>query len=528
MSAASGLRASVVVPTHDRLAGLRDLLRCLDAQTVTADRFEVIVVDDGSSSDVREAVRPEDYGFDLRLERQSNQGAAAARQTGANHALGELLVFVDDDMQVPPEFLAAHLARHAQHDRLVVLGHVRGPDDMRELPLLERYRLGYGDRLTSDVDSGRTRLNGGHVYTGNLSLRKDLLAEVGGFDPDLLLIGDVELGIRLEKANATFALAPEAWSLHGRDGRSTDAWLARFIDDGVHWTKVGRKHPDAREANPWHFVELVNPLSRPLLALGAVAPSATGILSRGVFASARGADRLGAERVAYAAATALYGLQMFRGVGLATGGGRATVAEYREYRRAFRRTRPDERFRRLTSAIDEDYRALVATRIRHDPDLPVPRSPGAAFVTNTGFQLVVAYRVLRYLRERELLTATRVAARTIRHLYGSDIHWDAELAPGLVVVHGFGMAISRAARTGPGCILSQNVTLGDGRDSKSGAVGAPTLEADVSVGAGSTLIGPIVIGARSKVMPGCTVYESVPPNTVVESPPVTMRPRRSS
>ena len=51
-------------------------------------------------------------------------------------------------------------------------------------------------------------------------------------------------------------------------------------------------------------------------------------------------------------------------------------------------------------------------------------------------------------------------SRSIRHAFASDIHWDAELEPGIVIVHGFGLAISYAAKVRAGCILFQNVTLG--------------------------------------------------------------------
>jgi serine O-acetyltransferase len=121
--------------------------------------------------------------------------------------------------------------------------------------------------------------------------------------------------------------------------------------------------------------------------------------------------------------------------------------------------------------------------------------------------------------------ATRILARCLRHLYGSDIHWDADLAPGLVVVHGFGIAISHAARTGRGCIISQGVTLGDGRDPTTGDTGAPELGEDVVVGPGSALIGPIVIGAGSKIAANCTVSESVPPRTIVDAPPISIHAR---
>jgi serine O-acetyltransferase len=94
-----------------------------------------------------------------------------------------------------------------------------------------------------------------------------------------------------------------------------------------------------------------------------------------------------------------------------------------------------------------------------------------------------------------------------------------------MVVHGFGLAVSYAARTAHGCVLSQNVTLGVGHDAATGASGGPDLRQDVVVGPGATLIGPIVIGGGSKIMAGCVVHQSVPARTIVEAPAPTLRPR---
>jgi serine O-acetyltransferase len=94
-----------------------------------------------------------------------------------------------------------------------------------------------------------------------------------------------------------------------------------------------------------------------------------------------------------------------------------------------------------------------------------------------------------------------------------------------MIVHGMGLAISHAARVARGCILFQNVTLGMGIDPTTRRTGAPTLERNVHVGPGATLIGPITIGEGSKVMAGAVVTRSVPPGSVVETPPPEVRPR---
>ncbi len=153
-------------------------------------------------------------------------------------------------------------------------------------------------------------------------------------------------------------------------------------------------------------------------------------------------------------------------------------------------------------------------------------SIGREAVEKIGFQVVVAYRLMRLFVDLDANLAARVASRAIRHLYGSDIHWDARLAPGVSIVHGMGMAISNAASVGRGALLFQHCTLGEGRHPDTHEVGAPTLEEHVVVGAGATILGPVTIGARTKIMPGCVVLRSVPADSIVESPPAVARARR--
>jgi serine O-acetyltransferase len=154
-------------------------------------------------------------------------------------------------------------------------------------------------------------------------------------------------------------------------------------------------------------------------------------------------------------------------------------------------------------------------------------SLGRDLVSRVGFQMLAAYRLMRFCVEAKIPLAPRVASRLIRHVYGPDIHWEAEIDPGVVIVHGMGMAISRSARVRRGAILFQHVTLGVGTHPMSHEVGAPIVEEEVHVGAGSTLVGPIAVGARSKITGNCFVRTSVPPDSLVEAAPPTVSARRS-
>jgi serine O-acetyltransferase len=181
----------------------------------------------------------------------------------------------------------------------------------------------------------------------------------------------------------------------------------------------------------------------------------------------------------------------------------------------------------MVAAVREDH----AMMHHYDSKYSADRGDGGAtlardLVTRVGFQMLAACRVMQFCVEARIPLAPKVAARLIRHVYGSDIHWEARLEPGIVVVHGMGLAVSRAARVERGAILFQNVTLGMGIDPGSREVGAPRVERDVHVGAGSTLVGPITIGARSKVTANCFLRASVPPDSIVEAPPPSVVARQ--
>jgi serine O-acetyltransferase len=182
-------------------------------------------------------------------------------------------------------------------------------------------------------------------------------------------------------------------------------------------------------------------------------------------------------------------------------------------------------WRSMVEAVRDDHAMLHHYDTKYAADRRGPSSIPSDLSTRVGFQMLAAYRVMRFCVEAQIPLAPKVASRLIRHLYGSDIHWEARLDPGVVIVHGMGLAVSAAARVRRGAILFQNVTLGMGTDPVNRTTGAPEIEPDVHVGAGSTLIGPITVGARSKVTANCFLRASVPPDSLVEAPPVAVSPR---
>lgn len=121
---------SVIVPTFNRKKSLLRGLDSLCRQTYPAERFEVIVVDDGGSDETSKAVRENQYPFELRYLRQSNQGATVARNHGAEHSRGACLVFMDDDIVLAAGTIETLIDALNHHQQAVVLGALRLPSEL--------------------------------------------------------------------------------------------------------------------------------------------------------------------------------------------------------------------------------------------------------------------------------------------------------------------------------------------------------------------------------------------------------------
>ncbi len=182
-------------------------------------------------------------------------------------------------------------------------------------------------------------------------------------------------------------------------------------------------------------------------------------------------------------------------------------------------------FAGLVEAIREDFYSYEKYGAKYHRDHVAQPRIASALVTKIGLQMSTGIRLMQALDAARVPGVPQAISRLIRHLYSAEVHWKAKISPGVSIVHGNGLVISRDATVGPGCILFHNVTLGRGIDPNTRAVGAPTLGANVHVGPGATLIGPIRIGDGSKIMAGAVVTESIPANSLVRSIPITVASR---
>lgn len=304
---------SVVLAAYNRPDALRLLLQDLSLQQLAPERFEVVVVDDGSRHPVQEALGELHTPYALKLVRQNNAGAAAARDRGVRLARAPIVVITDDDMRVGKDFLRRHLEAHAK-GATVVLGHIASSDNLAKMPVFERFHAAQLERFVRGVREGRILVHGVHACTGNLSFRREDYIALGGFDAALKRSEDRELGVRLEKSGATLAFAADAITRHESDHTDLSVWLRRCFNYGVYDRKIAAKHPDVEMADPWRFFFLVSPVSRPLLLAAVALP---GPMQHATTFAVRAAEKLdahGQQRLAVAATTLAYGLEYFRGM----------------------------------------------------------------------------------------------------------------------------------------------------------------------------------------------------------------------
>ncbi len=226
---------SVVIATKDRAAFVARALDSLALQE-HAPPFEVIVVDNGSRDGTAELVRERIPGlpFPLVLSQHAEPNRGAARNAGIALARGETVVFVDDDVWVPPDFLAAHARAHAAGGvDLAVSGPILNVPsyDVRPEPVAANYSRAF-------------------LCTCNVSLPLRALESVGGFDEVFDLYGweDTELGLRLRRAGVVRAFAWDAYLYHIKPPQSeTLEVLARkTVERARMATHLLRKEPTWR------------------------------------------------------------------------------------------------------------------------------------------------------------------------------------------------------------------------------------------------------------------------------------------
>lgn len=241
---------SVVIPTYNRVKTLLHTLRSLEGQSLAKEKFEVIVVDDGSTDSTETEVKSLMGRTDVsvRYLRQANKKQGAARNLGIKHAKMPLIVFMGDDIIPSTRFLEEHLNYHKRKGgsgNVVVIGYTRWPEDIRVTPFM-RFIGEYGYQFGYSLINGEGPLPFNYFYTSNISVRKELLDELECiFEEDFTTYGweDVELGFRLEAIGMELYYNRDAVAYHYHPV-GVSSFCARQLNVGRASRIFLKKHPE--------------------------------------------------------------------------------------------------------------------------------------------------------------------------------------------------------------------------------------------------------------------------------------------
>lgn len=249
------MKASLIIPTYNKLPRLRLTLASLRLQKLDPQQFEIIVVDDGSDDETESYCRSGVLPSNGRYIRQRHAGRASARNHGLQEAQNDILVFVDDDLLLGPSFLETHLRWQEKelsiiHGKIMEFPYLRFFEDPIQGILYEKFQSRSDVKykllmakcfnemdIKNDIDllikqarryemdviaekllTSRPMKAAWMAFSGgNISVPRDWLVSQQGFDETFGTVWgceDLELGYRLWKCGYPFHYASDAVNYH--------------------------------------------------------------------------------------------------------------------------------------------------------------------------------------------------------------------------------------------------------------------------------------------------------------------------
>ncbi|MEO8617013.1 MAG: glycosyltransferase, partial [Luteolibacter sp.] len=231
---------TIVLPIYNRRLWVQEQIESLEKQSYPRDRFELIVVDNGSSDGAWEFVEERVKTTAIRMSCYRNDDPvkvpAASRNLGIRRAQGEFVGFTDSDCRTDPDWIREMVAAFSEGVGIVEGRTIPVPGDPS--PPLCRIKMIDGSRSLFD--------------TCNIMYRKTALSEVGGFSRDFYENGypryygeDLDLGYRVKERGWGVAFAPNAVVMHHNQPQTVLQWLKepRLVYICPY---IARKHPIAR------------------------------------------------------------------------------------------------------------------------------------------------------------------------------------------------------------------------------------------------------------------------------------------
>ncbi|HHX65108.1 MAG TPA: glycosyltransferase family 2 protein [Chloroflexi bacterium] len=234
---------SVIIPTYARPIYLRDALSSIMQQDLSQTEYEVIVVDNKPTGEVERIIASLEESGPIRYLPETETGLHHARHAGARVARGEILVYVDDDVLMPEEWLYWMTRHFADPQVGCVGGKVVGAWEVDPPAWFDQFDEGHLSLLDLGDEPMELCLPT-CVWGCNMAVRRTALFQVGGFNPDafgdrrdIWMRGDGECGLqyRLYHAGYRVIYEPRAWLYHriSASRLAPQQLYRRLFDQGI-------------------------------------------------------------------------------------------------------------------------------------------------------------------------------------------------------------------------------------------------------------------------------------------------------
>jgi glycosyltransferase involved in cell wall biosynthesis len=227
---------SIIVPVYNRADEIDSFLASFLKQD-KAD-FEVIIVDDGSTDDLKEVIQKYSQVLKITYYFQQNQGPGAARNLGMSKAAGDYFVFIDSDCTVPENYIQ-NLINHISEEDFDAFG---GPDTY--LPDFPPFLKAVNYSMTSFLGTGGTRGSKGksvakyYPRSFNMGIKKEVYKEIGGMN-ELRHGQDMDFSNRIYKAGFKVKYLHDVKVFHKRR-TSPRRFFKQIFNWGVARINLGR------------------------------------------------------------------------------------------------------------------------------------------------------------------------------------------------------------------------------------------------------------------------------------------------
>lgn len=237
------IEVSVIIPTYNGRDKIEGILGTLEIQTHK--HFETIVVIDGSTDLTAEFLRGRNWDLrNLKIVEQKNKGRAGARNTGVKNAIGDLLLFFDDDMWIDVTVVEQHIAHHKNFSNTILVGGIKEKNNVPKNDI-QKYKAYKSILWESKLPDYPVELGNDQAYltAAHFSIHKNTFDSLDGFNEELIDAEDFELAIRAMELGIDIYHDKNLYGRH-EEHITAKTYIKRLREYSLAHKKIMDIHPE--------------------------------------------------------------------------------------------------------------------------------------------------------------------------------------------------------------------------------------------------------------------------------------------